>query len=288
MPDERPEGRGSFAADIAEEAIAAALRAVEQAKREHAPAADPAPGPAADAVPPVEGEEIAVEPEAKAGPTEALSARIAALEEELAEKDRLLEESMRRGRETMDRLKDANDRMLRSAADLENYRKRAQREKEEVQKFGVEGLLRDLLPVLDNFDRALEAAPSCTDVASFASGVSMTRRLFEDTLGRFGVKSFRALGETFDPRLHEAVQGIESHEHPANVVVQEIVRGFLLHDRLVRPSMVVVSRGPGPAPVEPAQPVEAKPEEPAKAEASPGPDAPAAAPEAKGDGVASS
>lgn len=244
MPDERPEGRGNFAADIAEDAIAAALRSVERMREEH-----PAPVPGEAAPEEADGAvvEIAVEPAgAEAASEPALREKLAALEAELAEKDGLLEESMRRGRETMERLKDTNDRMLRLAADLENYRKRAQREKEEIQKFGIEGLLKDLLPVLDNFDRALEAAPSCSDVASFASGVGMTRKLFEETLGRFGVKAFRALGETFDPHLHEAVQGIESREHPANVIVQEIVRGFFLHERLVRPSMVVVSRGPGP------------------------------------------
>jgi molecular chaperone GrpE len=257
MANESPEGQHPFAADIAEDAVAAALRSVERLEREKRDAGEPGPAVvevAAEAVaaeaPAVEiavesdapAVEIAVEPAAPE-----LAARIAALEDELATQKHLLEESQRRSRETMDRLKELADRYLRAAADLENYKKRAQREKEEVQKFGVERLLKDLLPVLDNFDRALDAAPSCSDVASFAVGVEMTRKLFEDTLARHGVKSFRSLGETFDPQIHEAVQGVESTEHPANVIVQEIVRGFFLNDRLVRPSMVVVSRGPGPA-----------------------------------------
>ena len=273
MANERPEERGGFAADIADDAIAAALRSVERIAGERATAeeADPAgesvavDPAAAEAVDVAVVEPIPVEPAVPAVSAEELAARVAALEAELSEKDRFLEESMRRGRETMERLQEArerleeaNDRVLRSAADLENYRKRAQKEKDEIRRFGIENLLKDLLPVLDNFDRAIDAAPSCTDVPSFAAGVEMTRKLFEDTLGRFGVKSFRALGATFDPHLHEAVQGIESHEHPANVIVQEIVRGFFLHDRLVRPSMVVVSRGPGPAPAaaEPPAPAE--------------------------------
>jgi molecular chaperone GrpE len=281
MANESPEGQRPFAAEIAEDAVAAALRSVERLEREKrdngVPAAEvPAPAPAVEA-PAVEvaaeaaaAVEIPVEP-AVPEPAPDLAARIAALEEELAAQERLLEESQRLGRETMARLKETNDRYLRAAADLENYKKRAQREKEEVQKFGIERLLKDLLPVLDNFDRALDAAPSCTDVPSFAVGVEMTRKLFEDTLGRHGVKSFRSLGETFDPRIHEAVQGVESAEHPANVIVQEIVRGFFLHDRLVRPSMVVVSRGPGPAPEAP------------KPEAEPAP-APAQAVEGDGKG----
>ena len=245
MPDDRPEGRGSFAADIADDAIAAALRSVEARERgNQAEAGAEGAEAVVAAAPSAPVVELVVEPEAPPG--DPLEEKLAALVAELAQKDLLLEESMRRGRETMARLQDTNERMLRLAADLENYRKRAQREKEEIQKFGIEGLLKDLLPVLDNFDRALDAAPSCSDVPSFAAGVEMTRKLFEDTLGRFGVKPFRSLGEPFDPRIHEAVQGIESREHPANVIVQEIVRGFFLHERLVRPSMVVVSRGPGP------------------------------------------
>lgn len=251
MPTDKPEQRGPFAADIADEAIAAALRSVEAHVRGNE--AGPVPAETDSPAAAVGAEVEAVAPAAPAKeepattvPREDLLERIAALERERALKDPLFEDAMHRCRETTERLQEANERMVRLTADLENLRKRAQREKEEIRKFGIEDLLKALLPVLDNLDRAIDAASSCTDVSSFAAGVEMTRRLFEDTLGRFGVKGFRSLGETFDPHVHEAVQGVESQEHPANVIVQEVVRGFFLHDRLARAAMVVVSRGPGP------------------------------------------
>ena len=93
----------------------------------------------------------------------------------------------------MERLKEAHERMLRAAADLENYKKRAQREKEELQKFGNERLLKDLLPVLDNLDRALAAAPADDPLVA---GVTLVRASFEQVLGRYGVKSFSAMGSS--------------------------------------------------------------------------------------------
>jgi molecular chaperone GrpE len=155
-----------------------------------------------------------------------------------------LEFSQSKSRELMERMKGEHDRALRAQADLENYRKRAQKEKEEVQKFGSERLLRDLLPVIDNLDRALEAAQKNPDIDSFQKGVAMTRKSFEDSLARHGVKGFSAKGQPFDPRLHEAIQQVESADVPAGHVVFEVTRGFYLNDRLVRPAMVVVARAP--------------------------------------------
>src|SRR5690606_3035603 len=121
-----------------------------------------------------------------------------ALRAELALKDRLLEEAAERTQQLMQRLQEANDLRLRAIADLDNYKKRAAREREEVQRFGIEKLLTELLPVLDNLDRALETATTgqSNDFDSFVEGVRMNRRLFEDTLARFGVKGFSAVGET--------------------------------------------------------------------------------------------
>ena len=126
-----------------------------------------------------------------------------------------LEFSQAKGRETDGEVKDEHERMLRAAADLENYKKRAQKEKEEVQKFGIEKLLKDLLPVIDNLDRALEHAQQPPDFDSLEKGVAMTRKLFEDTLGQHGVKGFSAEGQPFDPRLHEAMQQVETADVPA-------------------------------------------------------------------------
>ncbi len=163
---------------------------------------------------------------------------------ELEETRQQLEFSQSKSREMMERLKDSHERGLRATADLENYKKRAQKEKEEVQKFGSERLLKDFLPVVDNLDRALDAAQKSTDLDSFRTGVEMTRKLFDNALGKHGVKSFSAAGQPFDPRLHEAMQQVESAAVPTGHVLYEAVRGYMLNDRLMRPALVVVARAP--------------------------------------------
>ncbi|WP_367303568.1 nucleotide exchange factor GrpE [Corallococcus exiguus] len=207
----------------------------------------------------------------------------AALRQEVESLRAQLEFSQTKARETLERLKEAHerakdfqDRAIRSAADLENYRKRAQKEKEDVQKFGVEKLLKDLLPVVDNMDRALDAASKSPDFDSFQKGVAMTRKSFEDSLGRHGVKGFSAKGQPFDPRLHEAIQQVESADVPAGHVLFEVTRGFHLNDRLVRPAMVVVARAPEV--VAAPEPVAAEPEAAAPAA---GTEAPKASEEGK-------
>lgn len=167
---------------------------------------------------------------------------------ELEESRQQLEFSQSRSRETMERLKDSHERALRAAADLENYKKRAQKEKEEVQKFGSERLLKDFLPVVDNLDRALEAAQKSADFDSLRTGVEMTRKLFDGAFGKHGVKGFSAAGQPFDPRLHEAMQQVESAAVPAGHVLYEAVRGYMLNERLMRPALVVVARAPAVQP----------------------------------------
>jgi len=156
-----------------------------------------------------------------------------------------LELSQQKSRETMERLKEAHDRMLRAAADLENYKKRAQREKEELQKFGNEKLLKELLPVLDNLDRALAAAAADDPLRA---GVLLVRTSFEQVLARYGVKGFSALGQSFDPAFHEALMQVPTQEKPAGTVMVEHARGFTLHDRLVRPALVGVAVAPPASP----------------------------------------
>ncbi len=165
-----------------------------------------------------------------------------------------LELSQAKGRELMEKLKDTHERMLRATADLENFKKRAQKEKEEIQKFGAERLLRDFLPVVDNLERALEHANSATDFDSLKTGVAMTRKQFEDALGKHGVKSMSGVGQPFDPRFQEAMQQVETTELPPNHVVAELVRAYTLNDRLIRPALVMVSKAPAEA--APPQPEE--------------------------------
>jgi len=142
------------------------------------------------------------------------------------------------------------DLYLRSRADLENYRKRAQREKEDLSRFANENLLREILPVMDNLERALEHARQGEGSSDgLLQGVEMTLGQFQRVLEKFGVIPVAAAGEAFDPARHEALGQVESAEHPPNTVVQELQKGYLLNDRLLRPAMVMVAKAP-PAPAE--------------------------------------
>ncbi len=245
--------KGNFSANIAQEVIDAALESVE---RHNTPSEESVTLEVEAAEPPAEEANASVEPsEPDSTPSAEVAELIAALEASRKEVENLraqLEFSQGESRKLMERLKDDHERSLRAAADLENYKKRAQKEKEEVQKFGSEKLLKDLLPVMDNLDRAMDAATKSPDFASFHKGVAMTRKSFEDTLARHGVKSFSAKGQPFDPRLHEAMQQVETSEVPAGHVAFEVSRGYHLNDRLVRPAMVVVARAPAPPPEPPA------------------------------------
>jgi molecular chaperone GrpE len=156
-----------------------------------------------------------------------------------------LEESFKRARDTSERLKDTHERLLRSAAEFENFKKRALKEKEDTQKFGSERLLKDFLPVMDNLERALDHAEQ-HDLKQVIEGVRLVQKLFESTLVKHGVTGFSAVGQPFDPSLHEALMQRES-DQPPNTVVSEMARGYKLHDRLVRPAAVVVSKAPAPA-----------------------------------------
>lgn len=134
------------------------------------------------------------------------------------------------------------DQLLRTAADFDNYRKRTRREIEDAERRGREELLRDLLPVFDNLERAVAHAGQATDVKAVADGVSMVLRQFLDTLGRIGIKRIEALGQPFDPARHEAVQQLETDEYAPGSVAVEIQPGYMMGDKLVRASMVVVAK----------------------------------------------
>ncbi|MBI3766925.1 MAG: nucleotide exchange factor GrpE [Deltaproteobacteria bacterium] len=135
------------------------------------------------------------------------------------------------------------DRLLRERAELENFKRRQARDKAEALRFANEGLLRDLLPIIDNLHRAVEHARTSHEVDAIADGVDMTMRSLTDALERHGVKIVEALGRPFDPTHHEAIGHVES-EHPPNTVVDEHQRGYLLHDRLLRPALVTVGKPP--------------------------------------------
>jgi molecular chaperone GrpE len=136
---------------------------------------------------------------------------------------------------------DLKDRLLRDRAELENFKRRQARDKADALRFANEGLLRDLLPLLDNLYRAVEHARGSPETAAIADGVEMTLRSMTDALERHGVKIVEALGRPFDPTHHEAIGQVES-EHPVSTVVGEHQRGYLLHDRLLRPALVTVGK----------------------------------------------
>jgi molecular chaperone GrpE len=139
-------------------------------------------------------------------------------------------------------IKQLQDRVLRMAAEMENMRKRLERERSDGISFANECLIRDLLPVIDNLERAVQHGEKETNCQSLLEGVRMTLKNMGDVLGKFGCTSFESLGKPFDPKYHEAVMQQESTGHPEKTVIQELQKGFTLHDRLIRPSMVVVSR----------------------------------------------
>jgi molecular chaperone GrpE len=156
------------------------------------------------------------------------------------------------GRETLlakyndleERLVKAEDRVLRAVADAENYRKRLQREKEEQTRYANEAILRDLLPVIDNLERAVDHSQAGSEQDGVAEGLNMTLKGFLDSLARFGCTPVDAVGRIFDPNYHEAVSQEESENHEANTVIRELQKGYMLKDRLLRPAMVIVSKSP--------------------------------------------
>lgn len=152
--------------------------------------------------------------------------------------------------------RELNDRLLRLAADFENFKRRARREMDEAGVRGMEGLLKELLPVLDNLDRAIDAGvaaeKSAADKGAAATalldGVRLVQKQFLSALEKFQVKTFEALGKPFDPQFHEAVQQVESDTLEPGTVATVFQRGYTAGARLIRPAMVAVVRGRAQAP----------------------------------------
>jgi molecular chaperone GrpE len=143
---------------------------------------------------------------------------------------------------------DFRDRYMRTLADFENFRKRSEREKADFQRYALGSVIRDLLPVLDNFDRALEHADEGDE---FHKGVSLIYKQLFDVLQRHGVKPITESGVRFDPNFHEAVIREEDPSVPSHTVTAVLQKGYFLHDRLLRPAMVKVAVG-GPEENEPS------------------------------------
>ena len=137
------------------------------------------------------------------------------------------------------------ERLMRTTAELENYKKRAARERQEAIKYANESLLERLIPVLDNFEMALTAtnAPN-TSVQSLQEGVNMIQQQLKSALAEAGLEEVNASGKPFDPNLHEAISQQESADAPEGQVVQQVRKGYKLRDRLLRPASVIVAKKP--------------------------------------------
>jgi molecular chaperone GrpE len=201
-----PGEKGSFAADIPASVLEEALKSVAKHEARPEGASDPA--------------EPAVE--VAADPVPDLSGEVARLEGELAAE---------------------HDRLLRVAADLDNFRKRVTREREEAARMAAGPVVKDLIPAIDNLERALAAAPEGDPLAD---GVRMVLRQVEEALARHGIEPRDALGEPFDPSLHEALATVPSPDAVAGTVVAQHGRAWLQHGRLLRPAMVAVAAAAPP------------------------------------------
>lgn len=144
------------------------------------------------------------------------------------------------------------DRLLRTAADLENFKKRAARERHEVAQSSAAALIQKLLPVLDHFEMAQAAAQTAEvpqgGIASLQDGISMIQQQLKSILTEAGLEEVNANGQPFDPTVHEAVMQMETPDAPEGQVVQQIRKGYKLHDQLLRPAAVVVAKKPSAPP----------------------------------------
>ncbi|MBM4386108.1 MAG: nucleotide exchange factor GrpE [Deltaproteobacteria bacterium] len=141
-------------------------------------------------------------------------------------------------------LEETKNRLLRIAADFDNYKKRAEKERIEFQQFAGEKILKDVLSVLDNLERAVSALETKNDLAGLKEGLRMIISQFSQVLIKHGVEPVSSFGSQFDPSCHEALHQVESDEHPSGQIIEEYQKGYLYNKRLLRPALVVVARQP--------------------------------------------
>ena len=164
------------------------------------------------------------------------------LEEERQEKEKEIEELKKKLEEKEKEFKEHHDRLLRLAADFDNYKKRATREKEDWTKFANEDLIKAILPFIDNLERAVNHAQKVADTGVLIEGVRLTLQQLLQALNKFGLSSFESVGKPFDPAMHEAMLVVETNQHEPNQVMEEFQKGYLLNNRLLRPATVSVSK----------------------------------------------
>ncbi len=160
----------------------------------------------------------------------------------IAELKKQIEQLELEKNEAEKKAKEAHEKYVRHYADSENYRKRVAKEKEELRNYGSEKIFHELLPVLDSMEKALEHTGDEASIEKIVEGVDLVRKQLMQSLEKFGLKPIAAEGKTFDPNVHEAIAQHESSQHPPDTVVTEHRKGYQLHQRVLRPSMVTVAK----------------------------------------------
>ncbi|MFF2155951.1 nucleotide exchange factor GrpE [Paenibacillus chitinolyticus] len=136
---------------------------------------------------------------------------------------------------------ESQQRLLRAQADFDNFRRRTRQEKEEFAKYASLKLIEQMLPVIDNFDRALVSSRETQDFEALTKGIEMVYRQLEQVMTQEGLTPIEAVGQPFNPEFHQAIMQVESDEHEEGIVVEEVQKGYMLKDKVIRPSMVKVS-----------------------------------------------
>ncbi|MCK4437340.1 nucleotide exchange factor GrpE [bacterium] len=134
------------------------------------------------------------------------------------------------------------ERLLRLQAEFENYRKRANKERAEFLQYAIEDLICDLLPVMDNFERAIESSRNCDNSKALLQGIEMVQKQMKETLRRKGLDRIESVGKEFNPNEHEAMEHVENDEHPDHTVLEELQPGYRLKEKIIRPATVKVSK----------------------------------------------
>ena len=169
-------------------------------------------------------------PAEEANGSEAVSQDLQALQTRLQEMEHALEEQ--------------KNLYLRTLADFQNYRRRQQEEMARSRQHLLESLMEALLPILDNFERALQAAEATRELEPLLEGVRLTERQIKALLAQYDIHPIKAVGQPFDPNLHEAVQRIETNEYEDGIIIDEVERGYRIGERVLRPSRVIVAHRP--------------------------------------------
>lgn len=158
-------------------------------------------------------------------------------ESEKSNEEKLTAELQRQQEETRKNY----DQYLRALAEVENIRKRSVREREEYLKYANVSMIKKLLPIIDDLHRAMEVAHTSRDFEAMSKGVEMTARSLDEVLKGEGVEVIESIGKPFDPQFHQALTVEPSDEHPENTIIEQLQKGYIMHDRVIRPSLVKVS-----------------------------------------------